>query len=73
MPVTCANAWYHGVMAPKAINYRMTDERAEELRVAAFVSRRSRQEIIEEAVTDWLASKGKAAIVAYRATQKGQR
>lgn len=49
------------------MTYRPSEETAERLRQIAFVTRRSKQSIIDEAVQDWLDTKGSAALVAYRA------
>ncbi len=54
-----------------ALNFRPQSAAvAEELRNLAFITRRSANDIINEALRDWLDSKGKAAIVAYRADQR---
>jgi predicted transcriptional regulator len=70
--LTCIDVWYHGAMA---LNFRpATAEVAEELRRIAFMTRRSANAILNEALRDWLDTKGRAAVAAYRAEQaKGQR
>lgn len=50
-----------------SLTYRPSEELFERLRGAAFVTRRSRQSIIDEAITDWLDSKGKQALAEHRA------
>ncbi|UWZ37506.1 hypothetical protein Drose_04275 [Dactylosporangium roseum] len=56
-----------------AMTYRPDDELSERLRSAAFVTRRSKQSIIDEAVRDWLDSKGQQALVEHRAAQATKR
>lgn len=53
-----------------AMTYRPPEDLDEELRNAVFITRRSKQSILDEALRDWLATKGKAAVVAYRAEQR---
>ncbi|GAA0738679.1 hypothetical protein GCM10010199_61980 [Dactylosporangium roseum] len=55
------------------MTYRPDDELSERLRSAAFVTRRSKQSIIDEAVRDWLDSKGQQALVEHRAAQATKR
>jgi predicted transcriptional regulator len=45
-----------------AMTWRPPDDLAEELRVVAFVSKRSANDIVNEAVRDWLDTKGKSAV-----------
>lgn len=52
-----------------AMSFRLDDELAERLHAAAFVSHRSKQAILAEALQDWLDGKGQQAIAEYRAQQ----
>ena len=65
--MTWGNAWYRGIMN---MTYRPEKDLDEQLRTAAFITRRSKQSILDEALRDWLDTKGKAALVAYRADQR---
>jgi predicted transcriptional regulator len=51
------------------MTYRPEDALAERLRTAAFVTRRSKQSILDEALSDWLDGKGQVALAEYRAEQ----
>lgn len=53
-----------------AMTYRPPEDLDEQLRNVAFVTRRTKQSILDEALRDWLDTKGKAALVAYRADQR---
>jgi predicted transcriptional regulator len=55
------------------MTYRPSADLAERLRSAVFVSRRTKQSILDEALEDWLATKGKDALTAYRSAQAGRR
>lgn len=44
-----------------AMTYRPPDDLAEELRTVAFLTRRSANEILTEALRDWMQTKGKQA------------
>lgn len=48
------------------MTYRPDPELAERLRSAAFITRRTKQDIIDEALRDWLDTKGKQALAEYR-------
>lgn len=52
------------------MTYRPAEDLDEALRNAAFVTRRTKQSILDEALRDWLDTKGKAALIAYRANQR---
>lgn len=50
-----------------AMTYRPNEDLHERLRSAAFVTRRSRQSILDEALADWLNGKGQQALAEHRA------
>jgi predicted transcriptional regulator len=45
-----------------AMTWRPPEDLAEKLRVVAFVSRRSANDIVNEAVRNWLATEGQEAV-----------
>jgi hypothetical protein len=49
-----------------AMNFRPHEAVIEDLRLAAFITKRSANDIINEALRDWLDTTGKAAEAAYR-------
>lgn len=51
------------------MTFRPDDEMSERFRTAAFVTRRSKQSILAEALRDWLDGKGQEALAEYRAAR----
>ena len=52
-----------------ALNFRPAEGLAERLRAAAFITKRSANTILNEALTDWLDGKGQKALTEYRTQQ----
>lgn len=65
--------WLPGIIISMAMTYRPPDDLAEELRTVAFLTRRSANEILTEALLDWMQAKGRQAAQTAKDERKAKR